>query len=290
MRACCYVLSKPRSRVDETNARGALIMFPVPKDGSGFFINLPVRDFDIVITAGHNLVDAPKSYCTNIRVFRADEDPNNPARSVVTEIPIDPSRDPSTGASMVEVHPQYFKKPNELSAIYDYAMIRLPRKPGASKTSGFGFGYSLLLGIAPPLGSEDKDELQGRQLHVSGFRPEDKPDSRPARSSGSCTVADKYDLQYDAKTKPGISGGPVWLGFRGLETVVAVQYVSLVLLNASCFPISIPTRASTTQHNLFVILILFGFCHGGMKRLSNVRFGLLIFCYFLTPVFQQLRR
>ncbi|XXH01847.1 hypothetical protein Hte_008209 [Hypoxylon texense] len=37
--------------------------------GSGFFVNVPNAYFDVILTAGHNLVDSPQHYCTNIKII-----------------------------------------------------------------------------------------------------------------------------------------------------------------------------------------------------------------------------
>ncbi|KAI5462815.1 hypothetical protein BGZ63DRAFT_462195 [Mariannaea sp. PMI_226] len=183
------------------------------KHGNGFFVNIPINTFDVIFTAGHNLVDAPQHYCGNIRII-----------TPTGEIPVTPE--------MTRVHKRYFDEPDEMNAIYDYGIILL-RRPGGHRDPRRGFGFSLMLGLSPPLrgdaapkGEEEKDMVQDRNLYVSGYRPvvQDSPGKGPPRrSDGKCVLAGTHQLIYKAKTEEGISGGPVWLGFRGVETVVAIH-------------------------------------------------------------------
>lgn len=136
-------------------------------------------------------------------------------------------------SSALHVCPRYFEDPNEANAIYDYGIILRERDPKAPLR---GFGFNLMLGLAPPLkdgsmADNEPDVLQGRSLYVSGYRPQDSPSNGPPRRpEGSCVQTNSHQLVYKARTEEGMSGGPVWLGFRGVETVVGIQYVCI-----SCF-------------------------------------------------------
>ena len=128
---------------------------------------------------------------------------------------------------MIRVCQRYFDDPDELNAIFDYAVILLER---TRKIKRRGFGFNLMLGLAPSpencataADEEEQDALQGRSLYVSGYLPEVFSPLPPSRTEGKCLVAGQHQLQYLAEALPGISGGPVWLGFRGGETVVAIQ-------------------------------------------------------------------
>ncbi|KAI0179867.1 hypothetical protein GGR52DRAFT_568634 [Hypoxylon sp. FL1284] len=178
------------------------------RHGNGFFINVPNSNFDVILTAGHNLVDKPQQYCANIRIIRSSD-----------EILVTPN--------MVRVCERYFNEPEDNKAIYDYGVILLER---SKRFRMRGFGFNLMLGLAPPLdglASSEKnvrDILQDATLYVSGYSPEDSPaDAAPLKSEGRCIRLTRHDLAYEAHTVQGMSGGPVWMGFRGEEMVVAIH-------------------------------------------------------------------
>ncbi|KAI0114644.1 hypothetical protein F4776DRAFT_673916 [Hypoxylon sp. NC0597] len=182
------------------------------KHGNGFYVNVPNATFDVVLTAGHNLVEKEEQYCSNIRIL------NDPFKK--NDITVTPE--------MIRVCQRYFEDPDELNAIYDYGVILLKRD---KKDRVRGFGFNLMLGIAPLPGvntdsteDEEKDLLYDRDVYVSGYTPGDSPyDDPPRRSEGKCIRTNSHQLQYKADAMQGMSGGPVWIGFRGVETVVAVH-------------------------------------------------------------------
>ncbi|KAI0011060.1 hypothetical protein F4779DRAFT_626740 [Xylariaceae sp. FL0662B] len=202
-------LSTPPRRWEDWVAKLSFEKLGSEKHGSGFYVNIPNAAFDVIVTAGHNLVDKPQHYCSNIRIVNATD-----------EIPVTPD--------MIRVCQRYFDDPDELNAIYDYGIILLKR---GRQERLRGFGFNLMLGLAPSSGEgtksseeEEKDMLQDRPLYVCGYEPNDKPSDRPpGRSEGQCIRPSRHQLQYKANTKPGMSGGPVWIGFRGVETVVGIH-------------------------------------------------------------------
>ncbi|KAF3059215.1 cytochrome c oxidase assembly protein [Daldinia childiae] len=187
------------------------------KHGNGFYVNVPNAAYDVILTAGHNLVDKPEHYCSNIKIV---QDPSE-------------EKDIDVKPEMIRVCRKYFEDPDELKEIYDYGAILL-RRPSPKRHRGFGF--HLMLGLPPQLGKgaaytedEDKDILRGEKVNVCGYTPEDSPPDKsnpnnsPRKSEGRCIGTNLHQLRYDADTKPGMSGGPVWVGFRGVETIVAIQ-------------------------------------------------------------------
>lgn len=176
------------------------------KYGSGFYVNIPNNRFDVIFTAGHNLVEKPQQYCSNIRIISGTLKQG--------EVPVTPD--------MIRVRQEYFRKPDESSAVHDYGVIVLDRK---QKIGRRGFGFHLMLGLPSKYvaGLEDdrKDVLQDRWVYVSGYRPIDT--DLPRRSEGKCDRPNSNQLTYKADTEPGMSGGPVWIGFRGVETVVGIH-------------------------------------------------------------------
>ncbi|KAG8532881.1 uncharacterized protein KY384_002759 [Bacidia gigantensis] len=209
-------LKTDRYRIDLTTSAGRWENWVVKlefnklgegKHGNGFYINIPNSKHDVILTAGHNLVDAPNHFCTQIRII-----------TPLAEIPVSNNN--------LRVCERYKVEPNENNAIYDYGVILLDRDRKAPRR---GFGFNLMLGLAASReGRKEGDVLQNRALSVSGYKPQDspqnsKPTNLPRRAEGSCVKANSYQLMYSAKTEEGMSGGPVWLGFRGVETVVAVH-------------------------------------------------------------------
>ncbi|KAI3316916.1 hypothetical protein HD806DRAFT_527476 [Xylariaceae sp. AK1471] len=190
--------------MDEILIRLLTHVLPEEKNGNGFFVNVPNEKYDVIFTAGHNLVESKDQYCTSIRIL--------------------------TTPRMVRVCQRYMDNPKETNAAYDYGVILLERNLNNPIR---GFGFNLALGIAPPLQraqtdkaqtSEDKiDVLQDQTVYVSGFRPGDPPTKRPARSTGKCIYGNQRQLIYEADAEQGMSGGAVWADFRRLETVVAIH-------------------------------------------------------------------
>ncbi|KAI1207622.1 uncharacterized protein F4807DRAFT_469139 [Annulohypoxylon truncatum] len=180
------------------------------KHGNGFYVNVPNSNFDVILTAGHNLVDKPEHYCSNIRIIH---DPHTKQ-----DIPVTPD--------MIRVCQNYFQEPSELNAIFDYGVILLKR---GKQDRHRGFGFNIMLGLAPlpreKMSSEDekKDILQDSLVYVSGYMPGDSPPDNPRRSEGRCIGAKPNQLRYTADAMQGMSGGPVWMGFRGVETAVAIH-------------------------------------------------------------------
>ncbi|KAB2570087.1 hypothetical protein DBV05_g11233 [Lasiodiplodia theobromae] len=110
----------------------------------------------------------------------------------------------------VRINSVYAATPKEISAENDYGVILLPKniKPPGD------FGFSLLLGVADRLDCE---------LSVTGY---------PAtKNAGIVTISGqvvnpiirKNQLEYIIETEAGLSGSPVWAGYKGHPTVVAIH-------------------------------------------------------------------
>ncbi|KAL7629159.1 hypothetical protein AAE478_000678 [Parahypoxylon ruwenzoriense] len=183
--------------------------------GSGFFINIPGSSYDVILTAGHNLVDSNGKPSTDIRVLEV--------AGGSTEIRETPVND-----SDVRVSKRYQKRPNDTNAANDYGAILLRRDGVGGSPPHPGFGFSLLLGIDYPdllntrNGKDPKDEyLTSCGVSVTGYKEVTDP-GKPDVSTGRCTILPNQ-LEYGARTQIGLSGSPVWTSYGGLETVVAVH-------------------------------------------------------------------
>ncbi|KAI1385440.1 uncharacterized protein F4822DRAFT_445392 [Hypoxylon trugodes] len=205
-------LTTPPNRWQDWIVKLVFEKLGIEKEGSGFYINIPNAKFDVILTAGHNLVDRRRHHSSNIRIIH---DPHTKEDIHVTP-------------QMIHVCDRYFDDPDEDQAIYDYAVILLARD---RKARHRGFGFNLMLGLTPPPGDtpvpvdeEESDILLGSSVYVSGYVPDNSPPKKhPSRSEGKCIRTYTQQLHYKAKTEPGMSGGPVWIGFRGVETVVAIH-------------------------------------------------------------------
>ncbi|KAI0380478.1 hypothetical protein F5Y04DRAFT_289461 [Hypomontagnella monticulosa] len=177
----------------------------IRKEGSGFFVNIPNTRFDVIFTAAHNLVEKPQKYCSNIKIVTGP--------SVKGEIPVT--------TDMIRVRQEYLERPDELNAVHDYGIILLDR---GQKKERRGFAFHLMLGLSDKciagLGYGE-GIIRGRWVYVGGYKPGET--EFPRRSDGICTREMLTQLTYKANTEPGMSGGPVWMGFRGVETVVGIH-------------------------------------------------------------------
>ncbi|KAF8517816.1 hypothetical protein JB92DRAFT_3113324 [Gautieria morchelliformis] len=155
--------------------------------GSGFFVNIPDATHDVILTAGHNLIDPNGNMSEHLTLQHPNDIP----------IPI----------SDVRVSAAY--KANQKPAT-DYGAILLP------KTSpGKGFGFSLKFAY---------ETSRKGDVNVSGYRVPTLP-GQPITSSGACVGCYADQLEYKAETEQGISGSPVWVGDLGgsEQTVIAIH-------------------------------------------------------------------
>ncbi|KAK4112068.1 hypothetical protein N656DRAFT_845391 [Canariomyces notabilis] len=171
---------------------------------TGFYINLPGTTHDVILTAGHNLIDKDGHRSTNLVVLSSDGNDN----IAITE-------------DSVKISERYIKRPVDSNAVHDYGAILIPRQNSQPPRPGFGF--SLMLGIdSKDRATKDpKDEYLSGAIFVSGYRGSTPP-GKPDLSSGTCTIRPEQ-LEYTVKTQVGLSGSPVWTAYNGVETVVAIH-------------------------------------------------------------------
>ncbi|KAJ5435576.1 hypothetical protein N7445_006461 [Penicillium cf. griseofulvum] len=158
------------------------------RTGTGFYINIPDTDLFVILTAGHNLIDDQGSLSKELEVL------HQPEAIVGTYI-----------------SPEYRKQPTEQNAINDYGAI-LQRKPDNRESRGFGFALQLAF-----------ERLRGQKLDVVGYGELDDPGD-PKLDTGKCIFnGQDQRLEYDVGTRKGLSGSPVFMPYKGHETVVAIH-------------------------------------------------------------------
>ncbi|KAI0389631.1 hypothetical protein F5Y17DRAFT_472696 [Xylariaceae sp. FL0594] len=194
-----YGLSSVSSSVIES----AVVFLQFYKDGAnqagnGFFVNVPGADKDVILTAGHNLIDEAKNRTKDLKAWwqgQADW-------LKITD-------------DMVRISKVYEAEPTAASAVSDFGVILLP-KPTQRGEVRLAFGFSLKLA--------EEDELP-TTLSITSYRANANMGDRPTRSSGSCMnpIMNKNQLEYKVDTEAGVSGSAVWLGYNKYPTVVAIH-------------------------------------------------------------------
>ena len=203
--------------------------------GTGFFVNIPGSSHDIILTAGHNLMDARgvttkelKAYVTAAPSRQPPSQSKNNDAQVQT-ITVDP------GA--VKINPK-FKEDSDTSGenakINDWGMILIP--PSNPKVRRPGFGFNLRLAFQD-FGEHQKslDKFITKEvtrayipeMRMGSYRAGDRPGTSIERSGRLATSGEErlrsYQLEYDIVAEEGMSGSPVWMANRGGECVVAIQ-------------------------------------------------------------------
>lgn len=160
--------------------------------GTGFYLNVPDTDNYVILTAGHNLINEEKERTKNLRIEREDEQ--------CIAIPED----------NVFICQEY-KESSKCKEEDDWGMILIPKFNGSPS---LGFGFSLLFATEEALSS--KSEMF---LTIGGYPACD----RFRVCSGKGQKIDDKQLEYSILTKYGMSGAPVFLAHKGVETVVGIQ-------------------------------------------------------------------
>lgn len=159
--------------------------------GTGFYINIPDIKAHVILTAAHNLVDKQGKRSRDLQFHDA-------LQGVIIK-----PRDLD-----IFISPLYLSNPRTET---DFGAIRVPNSKAISR----GFGFSLKLA---------EESLRGKSLHVCGF-PADWTQPEPSTSSGNCKRWIRNLLEYQIATAKGLSGAPVFMPFKGHDTVVGIQCV-----------------------------------------------------------------
>jgi V8-like Glu-specific endopeptidase len=183
-----------------------------PKFGNGFYLNVPDAKSYVILTAAHNLIDDNGNPSKELHVVRREGDKGDriPPTNLTTFVCPDYKPSATKG------------RPKGTTADSDYGVLLTPKPSEASKDGGrsyigIGFGFALKL---------SHEDLCGANLDLCGYVSQEEKanaqDSLDARS-GLCLDASDGSLEYDMHTMPGLSGSPIFKGYKGHETVVAIQ-------------------------------------------------------------------
>lgn len=167
--------------------------------GTGFFLNLPSTKYDVILTAGHNLINEEKVKAQNLTVIY-----HGNRKEKVTEFKICPQYEEFLG-----INP---RPPSHVN--YDYGVILLPKDEGQADKR-LGLGLDLSLNLDP--------SLQGsRDAFVSGYG--DGVGSMTLRTCFSPLEGLASNIEYYLESKKqGMSGSPIWVAHDGQMTVIGIQ-------------------------------------------------------------------
>lgn len=148
-----------------------------------------------IMTAGHNIIHAEHG-----RVQRIEVDFPDGQKWEAT-------------AAQCFVSKSYERNPDETNDADDFGLIVTEVSEGQARQGGFAFSI-----ITP---REDLNELE---IFAFGY-----PEGGALQGNSSRLERDKLDskpkqLFHSVETRPGVSGGPVWIKHRdGYETAIGIQ-------------------------------------------------------------------
>ncbi|KAK6518913.1 hypothetical protein TWF281_003603 [Arthrobotrys megalospora] len=158
------------------------------RTGTAFYINLDQIKGQILLTAAHNLISDDGEMVQDMKIPGIDG-PITTDRMFICE--------------------EYKKKPGPDSKIHDYGMILLESTP---KSTPKGFGFSLKLAEA--------SDVKLPAVNIIGYHP---GTIDPEFNSGKVSRLMSKCIKYTVKAVAGNSGGPVWVGSDGRETVIGIH-------------------------------------------------------------------
>ncbi|OJJ46600.1 hypothetical protein ASPZODRAFT_16354 [Penicilliopsis zonata CBS 506.65] len=160
--------------------------------GTGFYINIPGTKMHVILTAAHNLISKGGQLSKNLRVRGKNSSEFAPKDSNIF------------------ISQAYRRDPKAGKAENDYGAI-LVQSSQSGQARGFGFALNLR-----------DDRLCNSKMQVVGYLVDSTLED-PTESSGPCVVCQPNELRYDVSTEKGLSGSPVFIPYKGHETVVAIH-------------------------------------------------------------------
>lgn len=159
--------------------------------GSGFFINIPDINVDVILTAAHNLINEKGSHSTDMEITTSD--------STVPIIPKDSDIHISRAYLVDQTPPA------------DWGAILVQPNSNSLRSK---------LDLCIKLSYES---LKG-EVRVTGYRARTGNQvEAPVTSSGRCIGCSDKQLKYLARTERGISGSAVYMEYEGRYTAVAIH-------------------------------------------------------------------
>lgn len=162
-------------------------------------MNIPEAKYDIIFTAGHNLVNADKKLVHSVDVI-VDREKIFTARTHGTHYHLSES---------------YRNNPGDENSVNDYGCILIEK---ANTEGRHGFGFSLVL-------AQQDLKAMGLNAFVGGYPGELNMDGKVdfRYTMGNFGALDDSRVAYHATTEKGQSGGPVWVLYKGYEVAVGIQ-------------------------------------------------------------------
>lgn len=211
-----YTKAGAKGNKSDLDADLPLTFHPGNTAGTGFFINIPDVDKDVILTAGHNLISADAKGnpvpVSNLKL-----------RIRKSNVPVKPGKDSSPDDYITyEVEPheifiseQYKANPAEVNAVFDYGAIVLDKKKLKDLNRGpsGGFGFSIDTAYMDL-------EKHGVTVYTAGY---EKGAQNFSYNNGKVSEFKMNQLFYKAKTEQGKSGGPVIMSHRDKDTIVGIQ-------------------------------------------------------------------
>ncbi|KAI1118534.1 hypothetical protein F5Y14DRAFT_217796 [Nemania sp. NC0429] len=168
--------------------------------GTGFYVNIPDTKTYVVLTAGHNLINAEGISSRNLVVFRAAGSASSATQNNL-----------KINDQDIFISSSYRVTPSNANTENDYGAILVPRAIDNARARGFGFALKL-----------GHDDLRKDELSISGYRVDTAP-GLPVTSTGQCIGCQENQLEYRIQTEKGLSGSPVIMAYKGHDTAVAIH-------------------------------------------------------------------
>ncbi|KAF3177862.1 hypothetical protein TWF788_007645 [Orbilia oligospora] len=228
--------------------------------GTGFYVNIPHCQYDVMFTAAHNLVDRhsnPTKLYTDLKITtsienedseKADKDVGNGKEDLgkSTKDLEKGDEDLKIEQSWVRYCSNYITAKDTVEAeASDYGVILIPRANDNSGSLVGGFGFDLFLGMLDLSTMTPKSVTVNITSYPRGV-------TEATFCSGYLFDCTEKQLKYTSATATGSSGGPVWLGYGpfGSPVVIGIHNYGE------------PNRA--TRLNVSVLLQIFEWCEIGL--------------------------